>query len=233
MLPPENQSQKLRFAIGILCIGLSLTSLFLGSRKGHQSSRLLVFKKSALDFGEKTEAKYKKSFEVTNESPHDIEIINVRRSCRCSNLRFPSGIIAAGATVSLDLTWDLRGQSGEAQTDLLINYKTLDKENRTYSTLILMQAKVTPDFDLAREVVFERGEKHKQLQLKPNMLPDAKLLSASCAHPAVTAKVSAPNLVDLHLDSGVTITDRIVELEVKTNSANSPALTIPIRFVEN
>ena len=213
--------------VAVVCLLLSALFVYLGGRSDEPRA-LLIPAQPFTDFGECKEGDHQKKIELKNVSEERLQIINVRKSCRCNHVKVSSKIVEPKESVFLEVEWDLRGQPHNARADLLINYKTVPSHDQTLSTLLTLKAEVDPDFFFPREIGFKPAELKKEITLVLNVDNNAQITEVTCAHPAFTVGLKSPTQIQIEINPQMEISDRRIQLNVTTNNANSPTLVVPI-----
>lgn len=213
-------------------IGILLVAIFLLQGKSKNSGSELEISPTHIDFGTQLESTVESELEIANHSSRRVEILGVRKSCRCSDVSVPR-FIEPHQNILAKTTWDLRGMADESIADLVFSYTYGDTEEVSH-VRCRFTANVVPDFRMSRESIdFYLGSEASvvELSLLPDAMKNASISKVTTRHPILSAETRGNDIiVTCQCVDKTTNIDASAEVTIATNSKNVPLVTIPVFF---
>jgi hypothetical protein len=173
-------------------------------------------------------------FVLVNHCKCPVEVLNVVKSCSCTEYKLVKTSLQPGEKTTLKVKWETRASRGDFHTDLTIVYQKAGGEQD--ASRVRLQADVVPDFRYEpTRLSFDTGKKREQvITFSPGRQPDVQVVRAYCTQRAFQAeKLPDGGAVRVTFDPALWSADvPRVELVVETTSPNEPLCRVPLFVAE-
>jgi hypothetical protein len=174
-------------------------------------------------------------FEMVNHYSQPLRIVDVFKSCNCSEASFSSPELGPGQKGQLQVVWTTGRSRGSISIQTVVKYKLAD--GSLHSKSFTVAAEVVPDIHCKPDKLqFDGPRAETQIvRLSAGRMSQFTVKAAYCNHPAFKANLRGANAIEVAFDGVTPVYSNGLEprLIIQTDSPNEPQLVLPVVMRES
>lgn len=183
-----------------------------------------------LDLGEVAQGQQLSgTFEITNNHPGIVTIVNIISSCGCVNATPTCDTLKPNEKSTINVVWSTGSRRGRSGIDVTLLCRLHD--GTPFVVPLRVEGTVVPDIHRPNEIQFQHSQRGQQVvEFRPGKMTNFSLTNARCNHPAFTVVESHSHVFRIAFEpqQWVATDHSQPSFIVNTNSENEPIITIPI-----
>jgi hypothetical protein len=172
---------------------------------------------------------------IFNRGSRPISILDVVKSCGCTNTALSDTHLMPGRSVSIVVSLRPEPREKKVEGQVRVRYR-VDGESEPLDTTISISAKVEPEFKIQPEsLTFVSHQRAQQeFVLVPVVDSNLRLVGVESDNPALTCRETASHTVIVAFDPGKWDRSLVrAHVFVRTSNATHPLEVVPVRVVQS